>query len=118
MGPSSSVLALCANKTYTSVLSERLRLCETRMEDVTPKDVPARLASLTLQLAASEGIMAPEGPRIPAYYTHRQLATTIGSSRETVTRTFTKLQRAGAVELRSRHIYVKDIEALEHAAQL
>ncbi len=98
------------------VLSERLRLCETRLEDIGLKDVPARLASLVLQLAESEGIMAPEGPRIPTHYTHRQLATMIGSSRESVTRAFTKLQQAGAVELRHRHIYVKDLEALERAA--
>lgn len=99
------------------VLSERLRLCETRLEDITLKNVPGRLASLVLQLAASEGIMTPEGPRIPNHYTHRQLAMMIGSSRETVTRAFTKLQRAGAVELRHRHIFVKDIQALEQAAE-
>ena len=99
------------------ILSERLRLCETRLQDVTLKDVPARLASLILQLAASEGIMTPEGPRIPTHYTHRQIAMMIGSSRESVTRAFTKLQRDGAVELRHRHIFVKDIEALESAAE-
>lgn len=99
------------------ILSERLRLCETRLQDVTLKDVPARLASLVLQLAASEGIMTPEGPRIPTHYTHRQIAMMIGSSRESVTRAFTKLQRDGAVELRHRHIFVKDIEALESAAE-
>ncbi len=99
------------------VLSERLRLCETRLEDITLKNIPARLASLILQLAASEGLMTPEGARIPTHYTHRQLAMMIGSSRETVTRAFTKLQRAGAVELRDRHIFVTDIEALERAAE-
>ena len=99
------------------VLSERLRLCETRLEDITLKNIPARLASLILQLAASEGVMTPEGPRIPTHYTHRQLAMMIGSSRETVTRAFTKLQRAGAVELKDRHIFVKDIQALEKAAE-
>lgn len=98
------------------VLSERLRVCETRLEDIGLKDVPARLASLVLQLAESEGIMTQEGPKVPTRYTHRQLATMIGSSRETVTRAFTKLQRAGAVELRDRHIHIKDIEALERAA--
>ena len=99
------------------ILSERLRLCETRLEDITLKNVPARLASLILQLAASEGIMTPKGPRIPTHYTHRQIAMMIGSSRESVTRAFTKLQRDGAVELRHRHIFVKDIEALESAAE-
>jgi CRP/FNR family transcriptional regulator len=100
------------------LLSERLRLCETRLEDVGLKEVPARLASLVLQLSESEGIMTGEGPTIPARYTHYQLATMIGSTRESVTRAFTKLRRAGAVELRHRHIYVKDIEALKHAAAL
>ncbi len=99
------------------LLSERLRLCETRLEDIGLKDVPTRLASLVLQLAESEGIMTPEGPKISTHYTHRQLATMIGSSRESVTRAFTKLQKAGAVELRRRHIYVKDVEALERAAE-
>ncbi len=98
------------------VLSERLRLCETRLEDFGLKDVPARLASLILQLAESEGVMTREGPTIPTHYTHRQLATMIGSSRETVTRAFTKLQKAGAVELKHRHIYIKDVEALGRAA--
>jgi CRP/FNR family transcriptional regulator, cyclic AMP receptor protein len=99
------------------LLSERLRLCETRLEDISLEEVPARLASLILQLSESEGIMTGEGPTIPAHYTHRQLATMIGSTRESVTKAFTKLQQAGAVELRSRHIFVKDIEALECAAE-
>lgn len=99
------------------VLSERLRLCEARLEDVGLKEVPARLARLVLQLAESEGVMTPEGPKIPTHYTHRQLASMIGSSRETVTRAFTKLRGAGAVELRRRQIYVRDVEALEKAAR-
>ncbi len=98
------------------VLSERLRVCETRLEDVGLKDVPARLASLVLQLTEDEGVITAEGPRIPTHYTHRQLATMIGASRESVTRAFTKLRREGAVELRRRRIYVKDVAALERAA--
>ena len=99
------------------VLSERLRTCETRLEDIGLKDVPARLASLVLQLAESEGVMTSEGPKIPTHYTLRQLATMIGSSRETVTRAFTRLQESGAVELRRRRIYVKDVAALERVAE-
>jgi CRP/FNR family transcriptional regulator len=99
------------------VLSERLRACEARLEDIGLKNVPARLASLVLQLAESEGVVTPEGPKIPTHYTHRKLATMIGSSHETITKAFTKLQRTGAVELRRRHIYIKDVEALELAAE-
>jgi len=99
------------------VLSERLRLYEDRLEDIGLKSVPARLASLILQLTQSEGIMTNEGPKIPTRYTHQQLAAMISANRVSVTKTFAQLQDAGAVELKRRHIYVKDVEALEGAAR-
>jgi CRP/FNR family transcriptional regulator, cyclic AMP receptor protein len=99
-----------------SVLSERLSLAEERMEDIALKEVPARLASFILQLVESEGVMTAEGPKIPTRYTHRQLATMIGSKRATVTKAFTLLQQAGAVELKRRRIHVKDMEALKRVA--
>ena len=40
----------------------------------------------------------------------------IGASRESVTRAFTKLRRGGAVELKDRRIYVRDIEILRGTA--
>jgi hypothetical protein len=40
----------------------------------------------------------------------------IGSKRETVTKAFTMLQQAGAVELKRRRIHVKDMEALKKVA--
>ncbi len=90
---------------------------EDRLEDIGLKSVPARLASLILQLAESEGIMTGEGPKIPTHYTHRQLAAMIGANRVSVTKAFAQLQDAGAVELKRRHIYVKDTKALEQAAR-
>jgi CRP/FNR family transcriptional regulator, cyclic AMP receptor protein len=99
-----------------SVLSERLSLAEDRMEDIALKEVPARLASFILQLIESEGVVTREGYKIPTRYTHRQLATMIGSKRETVTKAFTLLQQAGAVELKRRRIHVKDMETLKRVA--
>jgi CRP/FNR family transcriptional regulator, cyclic AMP receptor protein len=98
------------------VLSERLSLAEDRMEDIALKEVPARLASFILQLIESEGVVTREGYKVPTRYTHRQVATMIGSKRETVTKAFTLLQQAGIIELRRRRIYVKDIEALRGIA--
>ncbi len=100
-----------------SVLSERLSRAEDRMEDMALKEVPARLASFILQLVESEGVVTREGYKIPTRYTHRELATVIGSKRETVTKAFTLLQRAGVVELKRRQIHVKDLEALKRAAR-
>src|SRR5215210_2081942 len=99
-----------------SLLSERLHYYETRMEDVTLKEVPARLASLILFLVKSEGVQVPGEIRVPTRYTHEHLGTMIGANREAVTRAFGRLQDEGALQIRRRIIYVEDVEALERAA--
>jgi CRP/FNR family cyclic AMP-dependent transcriptional regulator len=98
------------------LLSERLRYYETRMEDVTLKEVPARLASLILFLVESEGVQTLGEIRIPTRYTHEHLGTMIGANREAVSRAFGRLQDEGAIQLRRRLIYVEDVEALESVA--
>src|ERR687897_474883 len=99
-----------------SLLAERLHYYETRMEDVTLKGVPARLASLILFLVESEGVRRPGEIRIPTSYTHQHLGTMIGANREAVTRAFGRLQDEGAVQVRRRLIYVEDVDALERVA--
>jgi CRP/FNR family transcriptional regulator len=86
------------------------------MEDLTLKDVPARLANLILLLCEGEGVMTRREIKIPHHYTHERLGTMIGANREAVTRAFAKLQDEGAVELRRRLIRIRDIEALRRAA--
>jgi CRP-like cAMP-binding protein len=98
------------------VLSERLRRYETRLEDVTMKDVRSRLAGIIVLLVESEGVRTNAGYRIPAHYTHERLGTMIGANRVAVTRAFGLLQDEGVVELRRRLIFVSDIEALRRSA--
>ena len=97
------------------VLSERLRRQEKRLEDVSMKDVRARLASIVVLLVESEGVRAGTGYKIPVHYTHERLGTMIGTNRVAVTRAFRRLQDEGVVELRRRLIHVEDIEALRTA---
>jgi CRP-like cAMP-binding protein len=99
-----------------SLLSERLRYYETRMEDLTLKEVPARLASLILFLVESEGVQVPGEIRIPTRYTHEHIGTMIGANREAVTRAFGRLQDEEVIQMRRRLIYVQDVDALEKAA--
>ena len=99
-----------------SLLSERLHYYETRMQDVTLKEVPARLASLILFLVESEGVKRPGEIRIPTSYTHEHLGTMIGANREAVTRAFGHLQDEGALQIRRRLIYVEDLGALQRTA--
>jgi CRP-like cAMP-binding protein len=98
------------------VLSERLRRYETRLEDLSMKDVHARLAEIIVLLVESEGIRSGTGYRIPTHYTHETLGTTIGANRVTVTRAFGLLQDEGVVELRRRLIYVTNLDALRRSA--
>ncbi len=99
------------------LLSERLRRYEIRLEDITLKDVPTRLASMILLLVEAEGVVTSEGYiRIPTHYTHQALGTMIGTSREAVSRAFGVLQAETIVELRRRMIYVKNLEALKWRA--
>src|SRR5829696_8104677 len=99
-----------------SLLSERLHYYETRLQDVTLKEVPARLASLILLLVESEGVRRPGEIHIPTRYTHEHLGTMIGANREAVTRAFGRLQDEGALQIRRRLIYVEDVQALQRAA--
>ena len=99
------------------LIGERLSAYERRLEDLSFKEVPARLASLVLLLIESEGLRTRTGYKIPTHYTHHQLGTMIGANREAVTRAFTQLREASALETENRLIHVRDIEALERAAQ-
>ena len=98
------------------LLAGKLVWMEARWADLAAKEVPARLASMLLLLLEGQGVVTPEGYRIPTRYTHLQIASKIGASRESTTRAFGWLQEEGGVQLRDRYIYVTDIEALKRAS--
>ena len=106
------------NARLVKLLGDRLRLSRSRMTDIALKQVPARLASLILDLVQSEGVVTSEGHyKILIHYTHEQLATMIGAKRVAVTRAFGKLQDAGCVRLWRRQIYVVDLATLRRLAK-
>ena len=98
-------------------LSRQLREAEMQMAELVHKGVPARLASLIVRLVESEGVMTKEGAIVvPTPYTHERLGTMIGAKRVAVTRAFNLLRQEGAVELKERHIYIRDMETLKRIA--
>jgi CRP/FNR family cyclic AMP-dependent transcriptional regulator len=99
------------------LLGERLIETEGRLADLALKEVPGRLASQILRLVEGEGLVTPEGYKIPTRYTHQHLSTMIGANREAVTRAFGRLRSEGGVEFRNRRIFVKDLETLERLAR-
>ena len=100
------------------LLSERLSFYEQRIADIGLKKVPARLASLILQLAEREGIVTSyERYRISTRYTHEDLAAMLGTGRVAVSRAMKDLREAGAVGIAGRRIVVEDSRALERIAE-
>lgn len=97
-------------------LANRLQLMEDRWADMVEKEVSERLAGLLYMLGELHGVVSKDGPMIPTRYTHRQLASMIGSNREAVTRAFSELQEGGSVEVKSRQVYIKDFDALRRHA--
>src|SRR5215212_3523696 len=99
------------------VVAGRLRQTDERLADIALKEVPARVASVIVQLIEEEGFVTSEGYKIPTRYTHERLGAMIGAKRVTVSRAFGRLQDEGAVELRRRLIYIKNIEKLSRIAR-
>jgi len=97
-------------------LSERLRETELRLAEIINKPVLARLAGQILRIADREGVVTKEGIKVPTRYSHEHLGTMIAAKRVAVTRAFNHLRQAGAVEVRQRHIYIKDRETLKRIA--
>ena len=62
-------------------------------------------------------MVTDESYRIPTRYTHEQLASMIGCKRVAVSRAFARLKKIGAVQLKERHIIVKDLGTLEGLAE-
>ena len=98
------------------MLAGRLVWMEARWADVAAKEVSARLASMLLMLIEGQGVVTPEGYRIPIRYTHQQIASMIGANRESTTRAFGRLQEEGGVELKERYVYVTDVDVLKRAS--
>jgi CRP-like cAMP-binding protein len=80
------------------------------------KGVSERLAGLIYMLAEGVRVMTSEGPMIPTRHTQKQLSSMLGSNTEAVTRAFSALQEAGAIEVRERRVYVRDFDALKRHA--
>jgi CRP/FNR family transcriptional regulator, cyclic AMP receptor protein len=102
---------------FIEALIKSLRASESRSADIALKEVPARLASLLLELVEAGGVVTGEGYKLPTHYTHERLGSMIGAKRVAVTKAFGRLQDEGAVELRRRLIYIKDIEEIRRIAR-
>lgn len=88
-----------------SLLSQRVCELESLVESLAHEDVRQRLLHLLLHLAGDFGVEETDGfTRLDLPLTHEDLATMIGSTRETVTVTLSRLVRENVVRTGRREI--------------
>ncbi len=79
------------------VLNERLGDAIATMEDLAYANVPDRIMHLLGRLADEHGVPAPGGITLDVRLTHADIASLIGSTRETVSLELANLARAGRI---------------------
>jgi CRP-like cAMP-binding protein len=92
-------------------LGDRLKETEARLEELAFKGIPARLASLLLQLADERGSDTITG------MTHQDLGEQIGTYRETTTQTLNAFKADGLIEIGRKRITLLDREGLHRIAE-
>lgn len=96
---------------FLAAIGERLSQAEQRLSEVTFKRVPARLASLLLQLDEQN-----DNNGTLKGYTHQYLADMIGIYRETATQTLNDFKNHKLIRLGRKRIDIVDRVGLERAA--
>jgi CRP-like cAMP-binding protein len=92
-------------------LAGEIRRLTGHVEDLHFLDLPGRLASRIVRLAASAGVTSGEA-RIAWPYTQSELAGMIGGSRQSVNRLLADLSEQGLVRLEREQLIVGDVERL------
>ena len=104
---------------YPTVLGHALRIVTTRarayadlVEALSLHDINRRVAWFLLQESARRGMSSDDQIVFELTWTHRQIASYLGTVREMVTRAFTYLHRAGFIQSNGRLIIISDHRAL------
>ena len=100
----------------TKVVGERLKKVQDRMEELTFRSVPARLAIVLLQLSDDHGVPTERGTKIDPKLTHQELANLIGSTRETTTGALNAFRRDGFIDVENHHFIILSPKDLKKAA--
>lgn len=92
-------------------LGFRMKKLERRIDNLVFKDVRGRLMDFLRELAIEKGIKKDKTVEIEHFYTHKNIANLIGTSRQTVTTTLNDLRMEGLIDFDRRKILIKDPSA-------
>jgi len=100
---------------YTfQLIGQRLEHAEQRLADFALNAIPARLDRLLADFSDRYGVRESAGVLIDIPLPHREIASIVGSTRESVTVRLNAMRREGTIEFVNRRILVKRPEGLLH----
>ncbi len=94
------------------LIGHRLENAEQRLADFALNAIPARLDRLLADFSDRYGVRASEGVLIDIPLPHREIASIVGSTRESVTVRLNAMRREGTIDFVNRRILVKRPEWL------
>jgi CRP/FNR family cyclic AMP-dependent transcriptional regulator len=96
----------------------RTQHAERRLADFALNAIPARLERLLAEFSDRYGVQEPEGVLIDIPLPHREIASIVGSTRESVTVRLNAMRREGRIAFVNRRILVKRPESLAPVIRL
>ncbi|HKP46920.1 MAG TPA: Crp/Fnr family transcriptional regulator [Pyrinomonadaceae bacterium] len=100
------------------LIGQRLEHAERRLADFALNAIPARVDRLLADFSNRYGIRESEGVLIDIPLPHREIASIVGSTRESVTVRLNAMRREGTIEFVNRRILIKRPEWLLREAGL
>jgi CRP/FNR family transcriptional regulator len=98
------------------LLAGRLRRCAELVETLSLKEVGQRVARFLLSEARRQGKRTNHGTIINLVQTHQQIAARVGTVREVISRSFSRLQQDGLIIVEDRKLTIPDDAALAQFA--
>ena len=119
--PAASVMEVMRNdrnlgQQITELMAERRRSLEDRIQDLLFKTAHARLAALFLDLRKRFGVRDARGIIINLKITHREMASLIGSSRETVSFALLDMRKEELILAEDKRVILIDEPGLHKLA--
>ncbi|MBC7849431.1 MAG: Crp/Fnr family transcriptional regulator [Chitinophagaceae bacterium] len=98
---------------FSKQVGTKLRTMEIRLMQLINKDVRARLLHFLLQLLPATLDASSTSFSVPNHFTHEDIASLIGSSRQTVTTLISELTLEGLVSFSRQEIHLPDVKKLQ-----
>ena len=100
------------------LIGQRLEHAEQRLADFALNAIPARVDRLLVDFSDRYGVRESDGVLIDIPLPHREIASIVGSTRESVTVRLNAMRREGTIEFVNRRILIKRPEWLLREARL